>query len=312
MLANSEFAKNDSNSGGEEVELREFVLLNAQKKVSDSDIEKASHFCLQSYGLEFGTDSSHDVFHGCEIIPFYDRSDKRHAGNIYFKDKEIVIAFQGTWFYSDILTDFNTWFSQPIFLENNGRIHSGFYKKFLESFEEVKGHIDHYLEKRKLKLIDIHFLITGHSMGGCLAKIFALWLNVHNSKTNIQVVSFGSPKVFDTNAAKFYNTRLRERTSRVIQGYADPIPALPPSFLGYEHVGTEKHVVQGDSYPHQIMGYINGSGVGNKLANLASTAIPQVKEGVIGIARQISGDDLQKILTATSNEVDVGLEGRIK
>ncbi len=163
---------NDDNQALE-VELREFSILN-NPDISDEHVKKASHFCLQAYGFEFSTEDSNEIFHGYEILPFYEKGNKRHAGNMCFKENEIIIAFQGTWYYSDLLTDFNTWFSQPSFLEKNGRIHSGFYKKFLETYEEIKDHIDHYLEKRKIKLTDIKFLITGHSMGGCLAKVLAL------------------------------------------------------------------------------------------------------------------------------------------
>ncbi len=120
-------------------------------------------------------------------------------------------------------------------------------------------------------------------------------------------MSFGSPRVFDLQAAKYYNTRLRDRTLRVIQGYLDPIPSLPPSMWGYVDVGMEKHVGKSDCYPHQIHGYIKAVVGDNKLSQLASTAIDKVDnaaENIVGVVQQIGDETLKQVLEAVPETLD--------
>jgi len=69
--------------------------------------------------------------------------------------------------------------------------------------------------------------VTGHSLGGAVAQIIGMWL--HKRGKNVQVFSFGSPKVSSEVLSGGQPTHWRVvRTS-------DPIPFTPP--WPYEHTG---------------------------------------------------------------------------
>jgi len=68
--------------------------------------------------------------------------------------------------------------------------------------------------------------LTGHSLGGAVAQIMGRWL--HKREYNVQVFSYGSPKI-STQAGS------RPRHWRVVRK-SDPIPFMPP--WPYIHTGT--------------------------------------------------------------------------
>ena len=69
--------------------------------------------------------------------------------------------------------------------------------------------------------------ITGHSLGGAVAQIIGMWL--HKRGKNVQVFSYGSPKVSDQVLSGGQPTHWRVVRS------SDPIPFSPP--WPYRHTG---------------------------------------------------------------------------
>jgi triacylglycerol lipase len=99
------------------------------------------------------------------------------------------------------------------------RVHEGFYSVY-ESLD-----IDD-ISPRKV-------ILCGHSLGAALATLLAL-----DSDFSTQAVyTFGSPRVGDTAFVTVYD-RTIPQTFRYVNRY-DIVPSLPPSNLGYKHVGTE-------------------------------------------------------------------------
>ncbi len=81
--------------------------------------------------------------------------------------------------------------------------------------------------------------ITGHSLGGALASLFAL--DVATSRPGIEVVSItlASPRVGDNRWQEVYDRQFQlERATFRVANHWDPVPALPFVELGYAHVGT--------------------------------------------------------------------------
>jgi hypothetical protein len=70
--------------------------------------------------------------------------------------------------------------------------------------------------------------ITGHSLGGAISQIIGLWL--HNRGHNVQIISFGSPKI----SSQILNTG--QPTHWRVVRRSDPIPFTPP--WPYIHTGT--------------------------------------------------------------------------
>ncbi|GHM58224.1 MAG: hypothetical protein sL5_03750 [Candidatus Mesenet longicola] len=225
-----------------------------------------SHFCKITYGnndprlsqLGYKTKAEF-IKEGYNIIPFY-YSNKTLAGFVFTKDEEITIAYRGTQYPADIITDMLAILIPLSFLSEGGRAHYGFYSSFYDSFDNEVGSLFHVLKtlanEKKLEIKDFKFYLTGHSMGGAIAKIAALFLNKKFDVQDLHVATFADPRVFDFTASESYNKALPNRTIRVTQHRCDPVPAVAPGILGYVHVGEQLRisVISGHT-AHKIDGY---------------------------------------------------------
>ena len=114
---------------------------------------------------------------------------------------------------------------------------------------------------KKYKLNKTVYL-TGHSLGGAIAQIIGLWLD--NDGYNVQIYTFGSPKVSTTffgNRPRHYRVALRN----------DPVPFLPiypflhsgifidPETLDWEEGGEANRgaFTEIDGRDHSIKEYFN-------------------------------------------------------
>jgi len=94
------------------------------------------------------------------------------------------------------------------------------------------------------------YYTTGHSLGGAVALILAMYLDRHAYQVQ-QVVSFGQPKVTDLAGAKVFK---HLRVLRVVteKDIVPLVPPLDPSNISnlniYWHLGTEMILLQGKNY----------------------------------------------------------------
>jgi pimeloyl-ACP methyl ester carboxylesterase len=78
--------------------------------------------------------------------------------------------------------------------------------------------------------------ICGHSLGGALATLLALDLVANTAFAEPAVYTYGSPRTGDSLFAATYNQVVKN--SYRVTNRLDVITALPPTFVGYEHVLT--------------------------------------------------------------------------
>jgi len=97
------------------------------------------------------------------------------------------------------------------------RLHKGFRDASLGVMEIIDR--DHTVEHT------VH--VTGHSLGGAVAQIIGMWL--HKRGKNVQIYSYGSPKVSDQVLSGGQPTHWR------VVRRSDPIPFTPP--WPYRHTG---------------------------------------------------------------------------
>lgn len=163
---------------------------------------------------------------------------------IFWNRDTVVVAFRGTresvdWAIANLK-------AFPVLLRDCPEapdvfVHRGFQRTLdygdktteLRSLDAIIDYLKEYdLLNRKL-------IITGHSLGGALAVLFAVklrsWLPDEMHSNLEQVITFGSPAVGLSRFKKFYGN-LAEKTIRVVNN-ADAVPFTPPFF--YKHVGTE-------------------------------------------------------------------------
>ncbi len=121
-------------------------------------------------------------------------------------------------------------------------VHSG----FLAHFQAMKGEMDKLVSKAIKDKPSGKIVVTGHSLGGAVATLYANELKKMYANHILDLVIYGSPRVGNYAFASFTNNLLGvKHIFRVI--YAnDPIPFLPLVIMGYWHIGDCTYVF--DSY----------------------------------------------------------------
>ena len=184
------------------------------------------------------------------------RNSFEEAGFIITKGNEVTIAYKGTKCFNNVLTDLNFLFATSEFLQDGGRMHCGFYRSFQDSWKNVSDIIKIHAEEQGIPARDLKFNVTGHSMGGAVAKIAGLCLSKVLKAKDVNVATFADPRVFDLRASHKYNQLLGEKTIRITQHRADPVPALCPGSFGYSHVGAQLRVSTINNIGvHKLSGY---------------------------------------------------------
>ena len=164
--------------------------------------------------------------------------------------RAIVVAFRGTETAKlrDLITDARL--AQRSYTperaggsSDGAAIHDG----FLEAFDSVRARIMAALDDargagpraRALNstgdaVAEWHVFVTGHSLGGALATLFAAELAASGRRNlRISMVNFGSPRVGNAAFVEAYN-KLVPDSVRVVNG-SDAVPTVP-ALLGYRHV----------------------------------------------------------------------------
>jgi len=126
-----------------------------------------------------------------------------------------IIVIRGTANEANVLSDID------VRLVKDGRLgiylHKGFRDASLGIMEIIDR--DHTVEHT------VH--VTGHSLGGAVAQIIGMWL--HKRGKNVQIFSYGSPKVSNQVLSGGQPTHWR------VVRRSDPIPFTPP--WPYRHTG---------------------------------------------------------------------------
>jgi hypothetical protein len=163
-----------------------------------------------------------------------------------------VIAFQGTETAKQIKVDLN------LSLDNTTvcsgcKAHSGFW----QSWQEAKPKVLEVITSARKKFPKNKIIVTGHSLGGAISTIAAADLRSSGipvdlvndgsltrspSLTSIQY-SFGAPRVGNQLLADYVQKPKTELGGNFrVTHYNDPVPRLPPAFLGYAHYIPEIYI----------------------------------------------------------------------
>ena len=135
------------------------------------------------------------------------------------------------------------------------------HKGFKDASTYVMQSIDNtFVNNAKLYTLEHTVYITGHSLGGAIAQIVGMWL--HKRGHNVQVYSYGSPKVSNEVLVSGQPTHFR-----VVRN-SDPVPFSPPwpflhtgVFVNSQTLdwGSENDnglISQTDGLTHSILKYV--------------------------------------------------------
>ena len=107
------------------------------------------------------------------------------------------------------------------------KMHQGFINAYLSVRDEIHEHAE--------KSETTRYRITGHSLGGAIAKLCAVDLQYNFGKNiSIEVYTFGAPRTGNKAFTESYNKRVPD-TWRIINGW-DAVAGLPAPWQGYRHV----------------------------------------------------------------------------
>jgi len=126
-----------------------------------------------------------------------------------------IIIIRGTANEGNVLSDID------VRLVSDARTGIRLHKGFRDAAVTVMQIID------TTKTLEHTVHVTGHSLGGAVAQIIGMWL--HKRGKNVQIYSYGSPKVSDQVLSGGQPTHWR------VVRLSDPIPFTPP--WPYSHTG---------------------------------------------------------------------------
>ncbi|CAL9080807.1 unnamed protein product [Musa acuminata var. zebrina] len=119
-------------------------------------------------------------------------------------------------------------------------VHHGFYSAYHNT--TLRPGIISAVQKARELYGDIPVMVTGHSMGGAMASFCALDLTVNHRIQNVQLMTFGQPRVGNAVFASYFSKHLPHAV-RVTNEH-DIVPHLPPYYSyfpkkTYHHFPTE-------------------------------------------------------------------------
>lgn len=151
------------------------------------------------------------------------------------ENNEIIVAFKGSSSAKDFIQDAEFWMEKLIVL-NGGEevfVHHG----FLQDFNAISTAVVNEVKTLLALHPTARIFLTGHSLGGALAKLAALEF----SRVKLPlaaVVTFGSPRVGDKNFVALYEAALGGITFRIVNEN-DIVPRTPGVLFGYRHPVNE-------------------------------------------------------------------------
>lgn len=152
-------------------------------------------------------------------------------------DSTVFVAFRGTDSIRDVLHDAWVIKNEAPFLSDNcpdSKVHKG----FLQQFDSCKDICMKYLNKSKHSRV----VVTGHSLGGAIATIFAIFLK-DSGFSNVDCWTFGSPRVGNRAFANHVDKNIR--INRVVVNH-DPVTDVPLR-IRWKHAGNKIWIINGNT-----------------------------------------------------------------
>jgi hypothetical protein len=103
---------------------------------------------------------------------------------------------------------------------------------------------------------DTRITVVGHSLGGAMAILAAVDVKLRMGKSNVDVCTFGGPRVGKFIFRHQFNRLIPE--SYRVSNQGDIVPHVPPLVTGWCHIGEEIEVDGNIDHPHGLDAYLEG------------------------------------------------------
>jgi len=147
--------------------------------------------------------------------------------------KEIIISFRGTvpTDINNLIEDGDIVWTKVYDLCPKCKVSTGFYKAYMSVRDQIFNDFKQLHGMSQYHSYSIK--ITGHSLGGAMATIFAMYMV--NQKYTFTLITFGCPRVGNREFAQAVNNDIPHNYRNVYQN--DVVPQVPSNALGYYHSG---------------------------------------------------------------------------
>lgn len=159
------------------------------------------------------------------FVPTYTITDEPHDTHGYIGyhtgQQAIYVVFRGSeslqnWI-DDLSVELTTY---PAPGCSNCNVHQGFYQAEQSCFQNVASQV----KSLRAKYPSYQIVVTGHSLGAALSVLVSADL-INGGIGNVRMFNFGSPRVFDTNGANYYNSLIKDRNR--VTHHKDMVPHSP-------------------------------------------------------------------------------------
>ncbi|KAG8713609.1 hypothetical protein FRC08_013045 [Ceratobasidium sp. 394] len=117
------------------------------------------------------------------------------------------------------------------------KTHNGFQEAQERSATAKLAAIKKAMSEKATSLVTL----TGHSLGGAISLIDALYLSINLPSARLKVVTHGMPRVGNPEFAALIDSKITDLAH--INNEKDLVPIIPGRFLGFAHPSGEKHIV---------------------------------------------------------------------
>jgi len=148
--------------------------------------------------------------------------------------REIMVVFQGSASIANWIANLNLFKLDYDYPGVNGaRVHGGFYDCAQSLFNDAQAELRAlFRDKPGYKLI-----VTGHSQGAAMAAMVGLMIR-DTLGLEPEIQTFGEPRLGNQEYADYWKSRVNGTINRFTHK-RDPVPQLPPDWLGFHHHPTE-------------------------------------------------------------------------
>ncbi|PFH51568.1 hypothetical protein AMATHDRAFT_142271 [Amanita thiersii Skay4041] len=155
----------------------------------------------------------------------------------------VVVAHEGTdpTKFLSLLTDANIFMgslSPSLFpgISSNAQVHEGFRDAHAKTASSVLAEVKKLMAAHNTNSVTL----VGHSLGGAIAELDALFLTLNIPGASIKAVTYGTPRVGNPDFAELIDSKVPDFSR--INNEKDVIPIVPGRFLGFAHPEGEIHI----------------------------------------------------------------------
>ena len=129
--------------------------------------------------------------YGLELVKWIEHKKSDTQGFVAIKDKSIYVVWRGSESKKDFQNDASI--DKVPFINEGEKVHIGFKYCWESVVGDTYNAIDTALENLQGEAIDI--IVSGHSLGGAVATLYAYSIKNHYPHYNVKSLTIGSPRV---------------------------------------------------------------------------------------------------------------------